>query len=118
MRWERQALAVAAILLAVSAPALAAQAGGKGEGKAAVRAAAGIVTAVTSGSRTLVVESRLKGQPWILGVEVPESLAISAGGGTKKLEDLKVGERVRLRWIREEDRLVAESIAVVSPKAQ
>ncbi len=69
-------------------------------------------------TRTLVVESSHGGEPWILGVEVPESLAITVGGKTKKLEDLRTGERVRLRWIREKDRLVAESIDLVGAKAQ
>ena len=117
MRWEREALVAAAILLLVAAPAMAAQDVGTGGAKAAERAAAGTVTAVTPASRTVVVESRLGGQPWILGVEVPEGLAITIGGKTRKLEDLKAGDRIRLRWIREENRLVAESIALVGGKA-
>ncbi|MBI4841359.1 MAG: hypothetical protein HY803_09860 [candidate division NC10 bacterium] len=117
MRWEKKILVATAILFLVSEPAMAAQDVGKGEAKAAERAAAGTVTAVTPASRTVVVESTLSGKPWILGVEVPEGLAITVGGKTKKLDDLKAGERVRLRWIREENRLVAESIAVVGAKA-
>ncbi len=72
---------------------------------------------MTPASRTLVVESKLGDKPWVLGVEVPAGLAITAGGKTKKLEDPKSGERVSLRWVREKDRLVAESIAVVGAKA-
>lgn len=117
MRWEKKILVATAILFLVSAPAMAAQDVDKGEVKAGERAATGTVLAVTPASRTLVVESRLGGQPWILGVEVPEGLAITVGGKTKKLDDLKAGERVRLRWIREENRLAAESIAVVGAKA-
>ena len=117
MRWEREALVAAAILLLGAAPTMAAQDAGKAEVKAAERAATGTVTALTPASRTVVVESRLGGQPWILGVEVPEGLAITVGGKTKKLDDLKAGERVRLRWIREENRLVAESISVIGAKA-
>lgn len=73
--------------------------------------------AVMPASRTLVVESRLGGKLWVLGVEVPKDLAITAGGKTKRLEDLKEGERFSLRWIREKDRLVAESIEVIGAKA-
>lgn len=117
MRWEKKILVVTAILFLVSAPAMAAQDVDKGEVKAGERAATGTVLAVTPASRTLVVESRLGGQPWLLGVEVPDRLAVTAEGKTRKLEDLKAGDRVRLRWIREENRLVAESIAVVGAKA-
>lgn len=106
-----------AVLLAFAAPGMAAEEVKKVEAGETGRIAVGTVTAVTPGSRTVVVESRLGGKPWVLGVEVPEGLAITAGGKTKKLEDLKEGERVSLRWIREENRLVAESLAVVGAKA-
>lgn len=117
MRWDRMIVVAAAILFLVVSPAMAAQEEGKGEVKEGGRVATGSVTAVTPATRTLVVESRLGGQPWILGVEVPGGLAITVGGKTKKLEDLRTGERVRLRWIRAKDRLVAESIAIVGAKA-
>ena len=117
MRWETVAGVASTIFLLAIAPAMAAREVGKGEAKAAERAATGTVLAVTPESRTLVVESRLGGQPWILGVEVPERLAVTAEGKTRKLEDLKAGDRVRLRWNREENRLVAESIAVAGAKA-
>lgn len=117
MRGMSGVVVVVAILLAAAGMAMAAQDGAKGEAKGVARVATGIVTAVTPESRTVVVESALGGKPWILGVEVREDLAISAGGKTKKLEDLKTGDRVRLRWIREKDRLVAESIAVIGAKA-
>jgi len=116
MRGMSGVVVVVAILLAAAGMAMAAQDGAKGEAKAA-RAATGIVTAVTPESRTLVVESALGGKPWILGVEVTEGGVIAAGGKTGKLEDLKTGDQVRLRWIREENRLVAESISVIGAKA-
>lgn len=117
MRWERVSGVASAIFFLAAASAMAAQDVGKGEMKAGERAATGTVLAVTPESRTLVVESRLGGQPWILGVEVPEGLAVTAEGKTRKLDDLKAGDRVRLRWNREENRLVAESIAMVGGKA-
>ncbi len=107
----------AAIVFLVVSPALAAQEEGKGGLKDGGRVTTGSVLAVTPATRTLVVESQLADHPWILGLEVPESLAITVGGKTKKLEDLRTGERVRLRWIREKDRLVAESIEVLAAKA-
>ena len=85
---------------------------GKGRGEARGADCAGTVTAVTPESRIVVVESRLGGKSWILGVEVPEGVTIVTAKGGKKLEEIKTGDRVRLRWIREENRLVAESITV------
>ncbi|MBI4537440.1 MAG: hypothetical protein HY712_05735 [candidate division NC10 bacterium] len=115
MRWV--GVIVATILLLVVSTAKAAQEEGRGVAKAGERAATGIVTAVTPASRTLVVESRLGGKPWILGVVVPRDLAIGAGGKTKKLEDLKAGDRVRIRWIRKDNELVAESVGLAGAKA-
>ena len=43
---------------------------GAEEGKA--QAAAGKVVGVTEGSRTIVVESKLSGQPWIIGAQVTD----------------------------------------------
>ena len=117
MRREKLIVAAAIVILVVS-PAIAAQEEGKGEVKEGGWVATGSVIAVTPATRTLVVESQLDDHPWILGLEVPESLAITVGGKTKKLEDLRTGERVRLRWIREQDRLVAESIDLVGATAQ
>jgi hypothetical protein len=117
MGGKNAVVVIGIILLAVAGAAVAAQDVAKGEAKEAVRAAAGTVVAVTPESRTVVLESTLGGKPWILGIEVPEGLSIAAGGKTKKLEDLKTGDRVRLRWIREEDRLVAETISVIGAKA-
>ncbi len=116
MRWDGRIVAAAASVLLVVSPGVAAQPEGGGEAKEGGRVATGTVMAVTPATRTLVVESRLRGEPWILGVEVPEGLAVTVGGKTKRLEDLKPGERVRLRWNRERDRLVAESIEVMGPK--
>ena len=112
MGWEKATGVTAAILLALAAPAMAAQDVGKSQAKVAERAATGTVIAVTPESRTVVVESTLGGKSWILGVEVPEGVTVVTAKGGKKLEEIKTGDRVRLRWIREENRLVAESITV------
>ncbi len=117
MGWKKATGVSAAFLLAIAAPAMAAQDVAKGESKTAVRATTGTVMAVTAESRTVVVEATLAGKPWILGVEVPKGATITTGRGARKLEDLKAGERVRLRWVREENRLVAETISVIGAKA-
>ena len=116
MRRDRMRVVAVVIVLLVVSPAMAAQEGEKGEVKEGGRVATGTITTVTPATRTLVVESRLGEKPWILGVEVSERLAITVGGKTGKLEDLRTGERVRLRWTREKDRLVAESIEVEGAK--
>src|SRR3990172_9451375 len=60
---------------------------GKGRGEARGADCAGTVTAVTPESRIVVVESRLGGKSWILGVEVPEGVTIVTAKGGKKLEE-------------------------------
>ncbi len=114
---RRKRLILAAALMFLMAVAAVAAEPGKGEAKETGRAATGAVLAVTPASRTLVVESRLGGEPWILGVVVPANLAIKDDGKTKTLEELKAGDRVRIRWARTENELVAESIAVVERKS-
>lgn len=84
--------------------------------KAGVRQAAGTITAVTPASRTIVVEATLGGKGLTIGAEVPETAAIKAEGRPRRLDELKPGDRVVLRWVREENRLVAESITVAGPK--
>jgi len=48
-----------------------------------------------------------------LGIEVPDSLAIRTSGRTIKLDGLKTGDMICLRWMREGDCLVAECISVI-----
>jgi ribosomal protein S17 len=95
------------IVVALAVMALAAGAAlGAEDGK--VQAAAGMVVAVTEGTRTIVVESRLAGQPWIIGAEVTDQTKF--GGKAGALKDVKAGDQVTIRWIREENRLAAQSI--------
>ncbi len=82
------------------------------ESQAAARQASGTVTAVTEQSRTLVVEVPLGGKRMIVGVEVPESAAIIVKGKSGRLGDIRVGDRLTLRYIREEHRLVTKRIEV------
>src|SRR5574341_1792242 len=69
------------------------------------QAASGMVVAVTPGSKTIVVESTLGGQPWIIGAEATEQTRFE--GKAKGLEDVQPGSRVTIKWLREEHRLVA-----------
>lgn len=75
-----------------------------------VQAASGKVVAVTGGSKTIVVESKLKGQPWIIGAEVTDQTKFE--GKATGLKDVKAGDQVTLRWVREEKGDVARSVNV------
>ena len=66
---------------------------GAEEGKA--QAAAGKVVGVTEGSRTIVVESKLSGQPWIIGAQVTDQTQF--GGKAAGLQDVKRGNGVHRR---------------------
>lgn len=112
MGWVGRCIVVGTMLLAARGTALAAQEAGEAQ---AVRVAEGTVTAVSPASRTLVVESRLGNEGWTIGVEVPADVVIK-GDGAKKLEDLKQGDRVRVRWVREEHRLLAKDIRLLPGK--
>jgi hypothetical protein len=74
------------------------------------QAASGIVVAVTPASKTIVMESTLGGQPWIIGAEATDQTRFE--GNAKGLEDLQPGSRVMMKWLREQDRLVARSVTV------
>ena len=100
-------MATAAAGLAI----LALAAGGalaKGEGRDMV----GKVVALASGSRTIVMEAPLGKSVLTVGAEVPEKASITAGKVAKSFSDIKVGDTIRMRWVREEDKLVVQSIAI------
>lgn len=94
---------VAAALALPGAGALAAE-GGR------VQTASGTVVAVTEGSKTIVIQSTLGGQPWIIGTEVTDDTTFA--GRAKGLRDVKPGDSVTLRWVRQEQGGVARSITV------
>ncbi len=75
-----------------------------------IQAASGTVTAVAEGSRTIVVESQLDGKSWVIGAEATDQTKFE--GKAKTLADVKPGDRVTIRWVREENRLVVQSVTV------
>ncbi len=80
--------------------------------KEAVRDMVGKVVAVVPASRTIVMEAPVGKTVMTVGAEVPDKASITAGKAAKSLSDIKVGDRIRLKWIREEDKLVVRSIAI------
>lgn len=75
-----------------------------------VQTASGRVVAVTEGSKTIVVESSLGEKPWIIGAEVTDQTRF--GGRARGLQDVKTGDTVTIRWIREENRLAVQSVTL------
>jgi len=95
----------------VIAAGLALQAAaGLAAGESKLQAASGTVVAVTEGSKTIVIQSTLEGKPWIVGAEVADDTEFE--GKAKELKDLKPGDTVTMRWVRQEHGALARSITV------
>lgn len=96
-------VAFIAALALLGKPALAARVG-------SVQSASGTVVAVTEGSRTLVVQSTLDGQPWIVGAKVGDDTQFT--GKAKGLVELKPGDRVTVQFVVQDDGAQAQKIVV------
>jgi hypothetical protein len=96
-------VAVVALLALQGAAALAAEA-------ERVQGASGTVVAVTEASKTIVIESRLDGKPWIVGAEVADDTKFA--GKAKGLKDLKPGDKITMQWVRREQGDVARSVTL------
>ncbi len=72
--------------------------------------AAIIAAEVMERTSTIVIESKLKGQPWTIGAAVTNKTTF--GGKAKGLADVKPGDQVTLRWVRHPHGDVARSITV------
>jgi Cu/Ag efflux protein CusF len=87
---------------------------------ATVRFVRGVVTAVepsaTPSTMTLTV---MRGkQEETVGVDVPAGTKILAGKTAKTLADIKVGDRVWMKYDRMNDKLVADSIRILKKPAK
>ncbi len=84
------------------------------------RVVRGSVTAVdiTANPNTLVLQAQTGKEPTTIGVDVPPSAKITEGKAKKSLSDIKVGDRVMLRYDRTKDRLVAEQIRILPAGSQ
>jgi len=81
-----------------------------------VRQMTGKVSAVTLSSKTIVVEIPLGKDSLTVGGEITDETEISVNGKTATLNDIKVGDRVTVRWIKEEHGHRLLSIVVKSPR--
>ncbi len=83
--------------------------------KSEVRRVRGEVTAVEPGAKTLVVKAMEGNKPLDVGVDVTDKTIIREGKVNKTLADLKVGDRVWMKYERTADKLVADDVRILKP---
>ena len=76
------------------------------------RVMTGKVVAVEAGSRMIVVDAAVDTGIMTIGAEVPDKAIITAGKVAKNLSDIKVGDTVKMKYGREENRLIVHSIVI------
>ncbi len=89
----------------------AAQAGKKAE----YHRVRGEVTAVEPGAKTMVVKAMEGKKALDVGVDVTDKTIIRERKATKMLGDIKVGDRVWMKYEKTNDRLVADFIRILKP---
>ena len=88
----------------------------KGEKEVGVdRIVRGEVTAVEPTAKTLTIKFMRGKEAQTIGVEVPETAKIMQGKAAKTLGDIKIGDRVRMKYDRTNDKLVADQIRILRP---
>ncbi len=80
---------------------------------AADRSVRGEVTAVETTAKTLTVKAMRNKKEDIIGVEVPDAVKITEGKATKTLADIKIGDRVWMKYDRMSNKLVADEIHIL-----
>jgi hypothetical protein len=87
----------------------------QGEKKAEYRRVRGEVTAVETGAKTMVVKAMEGKKSLDVGVDVTDKTIIREGKAAKTLGDIKVGDRVWMRYEKTNDKLVANFIRILKP---
>lgn len=85
------------------------------EKKSEVRRVRGEVTAVEPGAKTMVVKAMEGKKALDVGVDVTDKTIIREGKANKTLGDIKVGDRVWMKYEKAGDKLVAEYIRILKP---
>ena len=99
-----------------AAPAAKMETAAKGEKEVGPdRTVRGEVTAVEIPGKTLTVKTMKGKKAETVGVEIPETAKITEGKATKTLADIKVGDRVWMKYDRMTDKLVADQVRVLKP---
>jgi hypothetical protein len=83
--------------------------------KAEVHRVRGEVTAVETGAKTMVVKAMEGKKALDVGVDVTDKTIIREGKISKKLDDIKVGDRVWMRYEKSSDKLVADFVRILKP---
>ncbi len=83
--------------------------------KAEVHRVRGEVTAVETGAKTMVVKTMEGKKALDVGVDVTDKTIIREGKISKKLDDIKVGDRVWMRYEKSSDKLVADFVRILKP---
>lgn len=86
---------------------------GKEKETAVDRIVRGEVTAVETTAKTLTVKAMRGKEAETIGVDVPDTARITQGKATKTLADIKVGDRVWMKYDRMSDKLVADQIRIL-----
>ena len=83
--------------------------------KATVHRVRGEVTAVDSNAKTMAVKWSRRKREKNVNVHVPDKASIREGKATKTLADIKVGDRVWMRYEQTNGKDVAEAIHILKP---
>ena len=87
------------------------------EKKSEVRRVRGDVTAVEPQAKTMVVKAMEGKKALDVGVDVTDKTIIREGKANKTLGDIKVGDRVWMKYEKTSDKLVANYIRILKPSS-
>jgi len=85
------------------------------EKQSEMRRVRGEVTAVEPGAKTMVVKAMEGKKTLDVGVDVTDKTIIRQGKANKTLGDLKVGDRVWMKYEKTSNKLVADYIRILKP---
>ncbi len=85
------------------------------ENKSEVRHVRGEVTAVEPGAKTMVVKAMEGKKALDVGVDITDKTIIREGKANKTLGDIKVGDRVWMKYEKTGNGLMADSIRILKP---
>ncbi len=85
------------------------------EKKAEMHRIRGEVTAVEPGANTMVIKAPEGKKELTVGVDVNDKTIIREGKAAKTLADVKVGDKVWMKYERVNDKLVANYIRILNP---
>jgi len=83
--------------------------------KAEVHRVRGEVTAVEPGAKTMVVKAMEGKKALDVGVDFTDKTIIREGKASKTLTDIKVGDRVWMKYQKTSDKLVADFVRILKP---